>query len=374
MNKNYTFLRENVPKSRFTLLQGGTRSGKTYSVLHYIIWFCSKYSGAEIDIVRDTYTSLRSTVMKDFFTLLKEWRMYDPNNHNKTESVYVLNGNIISFYGADNFAKIHGRSRDILFINEAQQFPSEVVSQLFVRTRRRIICDFNPDLGLDHWLDSYIDKYPPIITTYKDNPFLTSEQIKDIEEQMERSQYFRDVYGNGIRGKREGAIYTNIEEGDFDTSLPFMYGLDFGSTDPTALVKVSVDSKRRIIYVKEELYAQGLSAFDLVEQVGSICGQHSVICDSASPQLITTLKQAKLRAFEASKGQGSVLSGITKIQGYKIVFTGFNIRKELYNYAWNVKQAIPFDRENHLMDAMRYAFDFMTKNSGRSYSGKNSLI
>ena len=180
-NPNFTFLKEKVPNQRFTLLQGGTRSGKTFSTIYYFVWLCNNYSGLEIDIVRDTFTALKSTVWKDFKQVLVKHNLYNPANHNKTDKFYNLNGNIISYYGADDPGKIHGRARDFLWINEANQLDEETVDQLFPRTRHRIIADYNPAMPTEHWLDSYINEYPPCITTYKDNPYLTAEQIRDIE-------------------------------------------------------------------------------------------------------------------------------------------------------------------------------------------------
>ena len=158
-NPNYTHLKKHVPEDRVTLLQGGTRSGKTFSVIYYIIWLCkeNRSAGIEIDIVRDTFTALKATAWKDFKQVLIEHGLYNSEDHNKTDHIYNLFGNYISYYGADNPHKIHGRSRDLLWVNEAHQFPQETVDQLFPRTRHRIICDYNPAIGDDHWLDELID-------------------------------------------------------------------------------------------------------------------------------------------------------------------------------------------------------------------------
>ena len=127
-NPNYTFLKEKVPKQRWTCLQGGTRSGKTYATIFFIIDLCRKHEGIEIDIVRDTFTALKQTVWKDFKEVLIEYGLYDAANHNKTDHIYSLLGNTINYYGADDPAKIHGRKRDILWANEAHQFKEETIN------------------------------------------------------------------------------------------------------------------------------------------------------------------------------------------------------------------------------------------------------
>ena len=95
------------------------------------MWLCENYNGLEIDIVRDTFTALKSTVWKDFKQVLVNHNLYHPANHNKTDHIYNLNGNLINYYGADDPAKIHGRARDFLWINESNQLDEETIDEEF---------------------------------------------------------------------------------------------------------------------------------------------------------------------------------------------------------------------------------------------------
>lgn len=361
-NPNFDYLHEKVNTQRVTLLQGGTRSAKTYSTIYFLIDYCLLYTGMEIDIVRDTFTALKATAWKDFMDVLMSCNLYDERNHNKTDHTYTINGNLISYYGADTPDKIHGRSRDILWINEAHQFPQSTIDQLFPRTRYRIICDYNPALGQEHWLDTYIAKYPPLITTYRDNPYLTYEQIEDIESRQ-NNKYWWSIYGSGERAAREGAIFTNWQVGEFDTSLPYCYGQDYGfSIDPTTLIKVAIDSSKKIVYCHELLYStnsMGTEAIystnkELIEKPNDL-----IVADNAEGRLISDLKGKGLNIIACTKGQGSVQAGITALQDYTLVITNTsnNLKSELSNYIWNDKKAgIPVDAFNHLIDPIRYAF------------------
>ena len=361
-NPNYLHIKNRINSDRVILLQGGTRSAKTYSTCFFLIDFCLKYSGVEIDICRDTFTALKATVWKDFKDIMIACNLYRSESHNKTDHTYTLNGNTISYYGADTPDKIHGRSRDILWINEAHQFPEETIDQLFPRTRYRIICDYNPALGLEHWLDRYIDRYQPCITTYKDNPYLTKEQVEDIESRI-NNKYWWSIYGSGERATRAGAIFDNWSIGEFDTSLPYCYGQDYGfSIDPTTLVKVAVDKSKKIIYCDELLYStesMGTDAIYLANKGLIHKPNDLIIADSAEDRLIVDLKRKGLNIIPCVKGQGSVVAGITAIQDYQIVITpqSSNLKKELSNYIWNDKKAgIPVDAFNHAIDAIRYSF------------------
>jgi len=376
-NPNFTHVWDRFPHDRVINLQGGTRSGKSFSIIDFIINFCHKYPNAkmEIDIVRDTFTALKATAWKDFEGRLKAFGLYNPDYHNMTDHTYLLFGNVVSYYGADNGEKIHGRARDVLWVNEAQQFPEETVDQLFPRTRHRIICDFNPALGDEHWLDKYLEQYPPCITTYRDNPHLTPAQVADIEDRKD-NRYWWAVYGSGQRAKTEGAIFERVEVGEFDTSLPFIFGQDYGfSNDPSTLVRVAVDKDSKRIYLEELLYEAGMTT----DQLASVNKHHAgtsglIVADCAEPRLINELKRNHgLNMKEAVKGAGSVREGIALMQNYTIIVTAAstNLRKELSKYRWHDKRSeTPIDEWNHGIDAARYAVThLLIKKSGQYFFG-----
>ena len=381
-NPNFDYLHEKINEQRIILLQGGTRSGKTYATIYFLIDFCLLYTGMEIDLVRDTFTALKATAWKDFKDVLLSLDLYHDKYHNKTDHTYELKGNIISYYGADTPDKIHGRSRDILWINEAHQFPQETIDQLFPRTRYRIIADYNPALGLEHWLDPYIEKHPPLVTTYKDNPFLTQSQIEDIESRKS-NQYWWTIYGSGERANRQGAIFTNWTMGDFDNSLPYVYGQDYGfSVDPTTLVKVAVDNNQKVVYLHEEYYGvDKLGTDDLFKLNSRLISKPTdiIVGDSHGQQnrLVEDLRRKGLNIKPCTDYCRGASEMIPSANNYKIIITptSHNLRKELSNYIWNDKKAgIPVDAFNHALDGFLYGFAFLTKHKTSTGIRKNSLI
>jgi phage terminase large subunit len=381
-NPNFDYLHDKINEQRIILLQGGTRSGKTYATIYFLIDFCLLYTGMEIDLVRDTFTALKATAWKDFKDVLLNLDLYHDKFHNKTDHTYELNGNTISYYGADTPDKIHGRSRDILWINEAHQFPQETIDQLFPRTRYRIIADYNPALGLEHWLDPYIEKHPPLVTTYKDNPFLTQSQIEDIESRKS-NQYWWTIYGSGERANRQGAIFTNWTMGEFDNSLPYVYGQDYGfSVDPTTLIKVAVDNNQKVIYLHEEYYGvDKLGTDDLFKLNSKLIQKPTdiIVGDSHGQQnrLVEDLRRKGLNIKPCTDYCRGASEMIPSATNYKIMITptSHNLRKELSNYIWNDKKAgIPVDAFNHALDGFLYGFAFLTKHKTSTGIRKNSLI
>ena len=161
----------------------------------------------------------------------------------------------------------------------------------------------------------------------------------------------------------EGAIFEKWEEGEFDTSLPYCYGQDYGfSVDPDTLTKVAVDHKLKRIYLDEVYYERGqLGTVALYELNKSLIDTPNdlIVADSSEPRLIADLKDMGLNIEECEKGQGSVTAGLKAMQDYTIIVTmrSHNIKRELRQYKWSNKKAgIPIDANNHAIDGARYAF------------------
>jgi phage terminase large subunit len=159
--------------------------------------------------------------------------------------------------------------------------------------------------------------------------------------------------------KKEGVIYPNWVEGEFDESLPYAYGLDLGfSPDPLALVKVAVDFTSMKIYVHEEIYQTKLSDTDaLVLMQDRVVGDALVINDTSEQRLTEMFARNGLNMQNAVKGKDSIKEGIRELSKFQFVVTpeSYNLKHELRNYVWNDRKAsIPVDAHNHALDAVRY--------------------
>ena len=150
VNKVYGHLKRSQKK--IIVEQGGTRSGKTYNILLWIIfYYCGRNIGKTITIARKTFPAARSSVMRDFLEILKAAEIYREENHNKSSHEYMLNGNRVEFISMDQPQKIRGRKRDLAFLNEANELTFEDWQQIVFRTSDRIILDYNPS-DTFHWI------------------------------------------------------------------------------------------------------------------------------------------------------------------------------------------------------------------------------
>ena len=362
-NKVYKHLQES--DKRITIEQGGTRSGKTYNILMWIIFeYTYQHTDKVITICRKTFPSLRASVMRDFMEILRIHDIYIEELHNKSSHEYYLNGNLVEFISLDQPQKIRGRKRNLLFINEANELFFEDWQQLVFRTDGKIILDYNPSDSF-HWI---YDKVIPrddsdfYQTTYKDNKFLDPVIIQEIERLRGTDEDYWRIYGLGERGMSRATIF-QFQIAEEAKGQVVAYGLDFGFTnDPTALIKVYKDGDN--LYLEEKLYHTNLTNQDISQKLTELgmTRYDEIWADSAEPKSIEELHRMGWNVKPTAKDADSVMAGIDILKRHKlhIVKGSPNLTKELQNYKWQEDKNgnllnRPIDAFNHLVDAMRYA-------------------
>lgn len=364
---------------KIVVQQGGTRSGKTYNVLLFIIFeYCLKQRDKTITICRKTFPSVRATVMRDFITILRQYGLYREEHHNKSNSEYKLNNNLIEFISVDQPQKIRGRKRDILFINEANELDFEDWQQLVFRTQEKIILDYNPSDEY-HWIYDKVlvrDDVEFYKTTYLDNPFLEKSIVKEIELLRETDEQYWRIYGLGLKGMSKATIFTYVEVPHVPHDAELVsYGADAGYTnDPSTLV--SVYKKDHNLYIKEHLYRTMMTTRDLSDHFKEVIEnkRSPIYFDAAEPRLIDELRRMGHNIQPSLKGRDSINAGIDLLKRYKIHVTSDsdNAIREFRNYKWLEDKTgkltnKPVDKNNHIIDAVRYAtYSIMSRpNFGR---------
>ena len=378
MKQPATYYHAQESSKKIQVHQGGSRSGKTMSLLTHIIETCyhNEGSGAVITICRKTFPSLRASVMRDFFEILEREDLYNPAFHNKSDSTYKLFGNLIEFISVDMSVKVRGRKRELLYINEANQLDLEDWRQLILRTTGRVLIDFNPSDEF-HWLyDSVIprDDCDFFQTTYKDNPYLEQSVIDEIERFKDVDDHFWKVYGLGERGVNKSAVLTHWKQvKQIPPEYKLMnYGLDFGYTnDPSCIVAVYTDGFG--FCLDEICYSTGLTN----EMLGKILvdsgveSTDTIIADCAEPKSIDYLHAYGngLNIHACKKGADSVRAGLDFMKSRPLMITERSINgiKELRNYKYKEDRNgrilnAPVDLFNHFIDASRYAITFNQSN------------
>lgn len=370
LKTNVVFEHLDESKKKIVAEQGGTRSGKTYNILMYLIFkYSLENTGHIITVVRKTFPSVRATVMRDFFDILRKHDLYREENHSKSSNEYNLNGNLVEFISLDQPTKIRGRKRNLLFINEANELEYEDWRQLIFRTSGRIIIDYNPS-------DEYSWIYEKVITrkdcdfyvtTYKDNPFLEQTIIDEIERLKQTDETYWQIYGLGQRGTSKATIF-QFQEGIIPEDAEFLsYGMDFGFNDPTTLIEVY--RKDNDLYLNELLYRTGMTGYDMSQFLKQINLKGYIYADSARPEIIEELRRMGLPIRKTKKGDSSIQAGIDILKRYRIHVTNNsdNLIRELRNYKWAEDKSgrltnIPVKGNDHAIDAARYGvFNILSK-------------
>ena len=197
-------------------------------------------------------------------------------------------------------------------------------------------------------------------TPEKEKDFLPNKVIKNYKE------YKYKILG-GFKNKAEGVVIENWTTGEFNPDdLQTYFGQDYGfSNDPTTLVEVAIDRKKKKIYAKELLYKKGLKTAQIAEINKKHCGRKLIVGDSAEPRLISELQYSS-NVIPAKKGPGSITAGVMILQDYEIIVTpeSVNLIKEFNNHVYADKGSKTYqDDWNHLIDALRYIVYYILNNN-----------
>ena len=376
-------------KPRYISSCGGARSSKTFSALQLLYYLADRYdeSGDVNSVVSETFPHLKRGAIRDFKMMLGD--QWDDTRWSATDSIYTLpNGSMIEFFSVDAVGKVHGPQRKRLFVNEVQNIKEEILRQLAIRTQSIIFLDYNPTHSF--FVNDKIEVRADCLcvhSTYKDNQFLSPEQVAEIESNMNDANWWR-VYGEGKVGTLEGLIYS-FEQIDVmpekDDQLKEVYGLDFGFTnDPTAIVRMLVDTRKRIIYADERCYRTRMMNADIAEllRAEGMSRATEVFADCAEPKSIAEIRDAGINITACDKDapvkSDKLVFQIQWMMGWQLYVTkqSANIIKELRNYTWAKGRNgemlnQPIDTFNHALDAIRYG---MWSKFGKQSQGHYNII
>ena len=365
---NEELFRENYESDkRFLVNQGGTSSGKTYTIMQVLFVYAIMEAGCVITVVGQDFPNLRVGAFRDSKTIIRESEWLSAFFHVNESAHYIQgrNGSIIEFNSYADEQDAKSGKRDYLFANEANGITYDVFWQLQMRTRKKVFMDYNPTSRF--WVhDKIIGRSDAllIISTHYNNHFLTEAEHERIEG-IEDEELWR-VYARGLTGKLEGVVFTNWDIVDM---LPpehewkmSVRGLDFGFTnDPSALEHVVLAHGE--LWVDEELYETGYTNPMLAKAMKEVGVRRNdlVIADCAEPKSIAEIRAEGVHIVASVKGGDSIKVGIDILKRYKIHVTrrSKGLIENLQAYKWKKDREgkrtnDPIDKFNHGIDAIRY--------------------
>lgn len=373
-------IEKNIDNYRMISCRGGSRSGKTFNICIWLVVYCLRNTGKTISIVRKNYPSLKGSVMRDFIEVLEMFNKYNPNDLHKQEMYYTLNGNTIEFLNADDEQKLRGRSRDIAFINEANELNRDEYTQIAIRTREKIIIDYNPS-DLHSWIydEEEKDTCYWFKTNYKDNAFIQQAVIDEIEALKDKDENLYRVFTLGERGIARELVFTKFtEEKEIPKEAKLLgYGMDFGFKDPNTLV--SVYKLQEHLYFKELIYDSNLTISDLIYRMKQLDLNRTdnIWADSANPSAIEEIRRNGFNIKPTKKT--TIQYGLDLLYRHYIhIVDSPNIVREFNSYKYKTDKdgrilGVPEDKNNHTIDAIRYCVE-MELNPKQINRGKYVLV
>lgn len=366
-------------RHRFEIYYGGAGSGKSFFIAQKLM-LKALVSRRKILIVRKVGSTLKDSVWQLMIDTIIEWGLYSECRINKSIfTIELSNGSILLFKGMDDSEKIKSITgiTDI-WVEEATELSEEDIEQLNLRLRAdvdglQMFFSFNP-VSKANWVYRRWFRDGAIITddtvihqsTYKDNEFLPSEYIETIEKMARTNPTYYRIYALGEFASLDKLVFNNWRVGAMEDTHDWslLCGLDFGFTnDPTAFVVSFL--KGSTLFIAKEYVKTGLLNDQIARVITELgFSKSTIIGDSAEVKSIEELRRAGLyRIYPASKGQGSVLQGIQKLQQLDIVVDPHceHVITELQNYAWKKDRTTgeyinePIDEFNHCIDALRYS-------------------
>ena len=353
---------------RFIVNRGGTRSGKTYSLLILLISMALQCPKIQILITRKTLPAIKGTVLKDFLEISEKMGLFWKVN--KTEGTYGLpNKSEVKFQQSEDPQKIQGASYDIVWLEEAIELQYDVFRQLNLRLKEggKMLISFNPS-NPNTWINEHIETQRQAETTlikssYLDNPFLAEGQIKEIEYLKKTDRNYWLIYGQGEYGIVENQIFPNwdiMPEVDFEqTAGKTIYGLDIGFANASAMVQIKYSKVMNAVFLKEVLYKKGLQNEAIINTCKDEKIANPIYIDSAAASTKKAMQNEGFIVRNADKR--SVSDRLQFCKGLNIFITkdSYNLQNEMkfYKLATDKTGKVsdkPVKLHDHLIDAWTY--------------------
>jgi phage terminase large subunit len=385
-------------KKRIWVIQGGQGAGKTFAILLILANHAASQNNKEIIVASSELSKMRLTVIKDFVKILRELGIFD--DVQITDTLFRFqSGSFIKFIGLDKEDIGKGLRSDIVFINEANKVPFDTYRELTSRAKR-VILDFNPNSEFwAHVEVSTRDDAQFLILTYKDNEFLSIQEVKEIERYKLlayhdpnidnpdtpfniKSKYWQNkwhVYGQGIIGTNPNRIFFWEEIPDaqyLQLNATKYYGVDWGTVDPWGILEAKYYDGGLYLHelnyksenqIKEECTPQELQKMYNPQETDNqtlvkwffaklgINKKSYIVCDNNRPMKILALHEAGYDySVEAPKPPGSIIDGIDLVSGLRVYYTSSskNIKWEQENYSrlvdrYGIVLDEPEDKNNH---------------------------
>lgn len=361
---------------RYKVFYGGRGSGKTHAIAEYLI-VSSLLNKERILCTREIQKSIKESVYEVLVQKISKLGL--DKYFNITESkITNISGSEFIFAGlrtnVESIKSMEGISK--CWVEEAQSISRNSLDVLIPTIRKEyseLIFSFNPCNETDPVYQDFVvnTKKNALVekVNYTDNPFFPEVLEKERAEcEQKNTDDYKWIWLGELRKISDAQIFKGIfEVQEFETPqhTRFYHGADWGyAEDPTTLIRCFIQNG--CLYIDKEAYELHVELDDLPRFFSSIetSKKWPVYGDSARPDVIKHLRRRGYNIRKCDKWQGSVEQGIIYIRNFNkvIIHPGcVNTINEFERYSWkqdrntNEILPVPEDKNNHCIDALRYA-------------------
>lgn len=373
-------------EKRFRVVNCGRRFGKTTLAVLEMIGKAVFKKDQNIAYVATTYQQARDIAWQTLKRICQP--AVKTINESRLEIILKTNEggtSTISLRGWESIETMRGMKVDFLVLDEVASYRNfwtgwhEVLRPTLTDTIGEALFISTPK-GFNHFYDLYNleveDKdYKSFHFTSYDNPYLPKEEIEKAKEELTEDRFAQEYLAD-FR-KTEGLVYKefdrekhlfNYEQGEeYFNSLVVdkIAGIDFGFTNPTAIITIKIDLNGNY-WITNEFYKTNKTDNEVAEYTATL-GLNRVYPDPESPSAIKELKNKGVNVREVVKNKDSIKSGIEKVREL-LKANKLKVHKNCVNTIWEFEtysypdrkddlneKEIPLKANDHAMDAIRYA-------------------
>ena len=384
------------------VFSGGRGSTKSSFISLKIIELIKNNPELNAVIVRQVANTLRDSVFAQIQWAIESLELTEEFKctYSPLEITYKPTGQKIYFRGADEPTKLKGIKvksgyLGILWFEELDQFkgPEAVrtIEQSVVRggDKAYIFKSFIPPKTAINWANKYVkvpkknryfnhSNYTQVPKKWLGKAFIEeAEHLKEINPKSYEHEYLGIANGNG-GNVFDNVIIREITDDEIDVFDRIYMGVDWGwFPDPWTWNKMYYNPSQNKLYIYDEARENKKSNKDtyeiLVNEKG-VTPADIITCDSAEKKSIQDYKNYGLSARGARKGPGSVDYSMKWLVSLNEIVID-NIRcpytaTEFLEYEYErtkdgeVISGYP-DKENHHIDAVRYALEHIINNKSK---------
>lgn len=392
---------------RYRVMKGGRGSGKSHAAAEYIIERMREKK-TRVLCCREIQKSIKDSVKALLVKKIAELGYGHKGDNSfevlETEIRCTATGSLATFVGLrSNIESVKSTEDvDIAYVSEARtvsQTSWNVLTPTIRNVGSEILIDFNPEKPDDPVDAMFADGNAPpgsIVRhiNFTENPFFPEVLRREMEWDKSRdTEKYNHVWLGLHKTNSEARVFKKVRIEpcpDPPHGTVFMFGADWGfSVDPSTLLRAWIDG--RTLYIDREAYRVGCETEDLPKLFAGKAGANegevwspeleavypgiedakkwTITADSARPETISHMNKRGFRMVGARKGPNSVSEGIEWLQSYDIVIDPQckHAAYEFTTYAFKIdpltNQVLPIleDKDNHIIDAARYATESLRK-------------